>query len=138
MAFRGSTTKKTHVGYVVDRDGTVVEAQGRRAGVCTSNLQSKTGNGSYYWEYFARPDIFRKEIEADTGTTSPTTRQVEVVGASVNVRRVDSSTADIAFIAKRGEKFPFKGTAPSGWHIISTKACEMLFISNRTDLTKIV
>ena len=46
---------------------------------------------------------------------------VKVIGKSVNVRDKDSTKGKILFTAHRGDKFPFVGTAPSGWYQIETK-----------------
>ena len=46
---------------------------------------------------------------------------VEVIGKSVNVRTTDSTKGRILVTAHRGDKFPFIGTAPSGWYQIETK-----------------
>ena len=51
----------------------------------------------------------------------PKDEMVEVVGKSVNVRNADSTKGRILFTAHRGDKFPFVGTAPSGWYQIETK-----------------
>ena len=48
-------------------------------------------------------------------------QEVEVIGRSVNVRNADSKKGGILFTAHRGDKFPFIGTAPSGWYQIETK-----------------
>ena len=53
--------RATHVGYVVDDAKTVIEARGRDYGVCKTAIDSRP------WNYFGRPEIFRKEIEAQEG-----------------------------------------------------------------------
>lgn len=53
-----STGKKTHVGYIVDSDLRVIEAQGRDAGVVKRSL------GSNKWNCYGRPKMFKMDIEA--------------------------------------------------------------------------
>lgn len=53
--------RATHIGYVVDDAKTVIEARGRDYGVCKTAIDSRP------WNYFGRPEIFRKEIEAQEG-----------------------------------------------------------------------
>ncbi len=57
--------RATHIGYVVDDAGNVIEARGRDYGVCKTKLNQRP------WNFFGRPEIFRKEIEArEAGFTS--------------------------------------------------------------------
>lgn len=62
---------------------------------------------------------------------------VEVVGKSVNVRTTDSTKGRILFTAHRGDKFPFIGTAPSGWYQIETRK-GVGYITNLPKYTKLV
>lgn len=49
-----------HIGYVVDDELNVIEAQGRDVGVVKRSLNA---SGATYWNYFGRPSYFQKEIE---------------------------------------------------------------------------
>ena len=49
-----------HIGYVVDDELNVIEAQGRDVGVVKRSLNA---SGATYWNYFGRPSYFKKEIE---------------------------------------------------------------------------
>ena len=62
---------------------------------------------------------------------------MEVLGGSVNVRASDSKKGRILFTAHRGDRFPFLGTAPSGWYEIDTKKGPG-FITDLPRYTKIV
>lgn len=54
--FRGSSSKKTHIGYVVDDALNVVECKGRDDGVIKGPIKGT------YWKYFGRPAVFADEI----------------------------------------------------------------------------
>jgi peptidoglycan hydrolase-like protein with peptidoglycan-binding domain len=60
--FRGSSSKKTHIGYVVDDELNVIESMGRSDGVVKRPLNA---SGTSYWEYFGRPKVFATEIESN-------------------------------------------------------------------------
>jgi hypothetical protein len=53
----------SHIGYIVDDAGTVIEAQGRDVGVVQSNISGRTAAGGFRWTHFARPDVFAPFIE---------------------------------------------------------------------------
>ncbi len=64
QVFRGSQSKKTHIGYVVEiRNGVpyIIEAMGRDDGVVKRPINS---SGSSYWKYCGRPKYFEPEIVA--------------------------------------------------------------------------
>lgn len=70
-------------------------------------------------------------------------KNVKVIGGSVYVRSVDHVPADkkenkasIIGVAHKGDTFPYRATAPSGWYEIDYKG-KVGYISNREDLTKL-
>lgn len=66
--FRGSSLRKSHIGYVVDIvDGVpiIVEAKGRDDGVVKRSINA---SGSDYWKYCGRPKYFKAEIEAQASS----------------------------------------------------------------------
>ena len=71
-------------------------------------------------------------------------KNVKVIGGSVYVRSVDHVPADkkenkasILGVAHKGDTFPYRATAPSGWYEIDYKG-KVGYISNRVDLTEVV
>lgn len=48
--------RKTHIGYIVDDNLTVIESRGRDYGVVAGPLDKR-------WTHFGRPDVFKEEIE---------------------------------------------------------------------------
>lgn len=61
--FVDTNGRKTHIGYIVDDNLTVVEARGRDYGVVSGKLDSR-------WTHFGRPDCFKDEIEGGTSSMS--------------------------------------------------------------------
>ncbi len=62
QVFRGSSSKKTHIGYVVEiRNGVpyIIEAKGRDDGTVKRQINA---SGSAYWKYCGRPKYFEKDI----------------------------------------------------------------------------
>ena len=53
--------KAYHVGVVVDAETNVIEAKGRDDGVVKRKLDAQSG----YWNYYARPNCLKAEIERD-------------------------------------------------------------------------
>lgn len=49
FVFKGTSSKKSHIGYIIDNNGTIVSAKGRDYGV----VNNETG-----WKYWARPSFF--------------------------------------------------------------------------------
>ena len=71
-------------------------------------------------------------------------QNVKVIGGSVYVRSVDHVPADkkenkesILGVAHKGDTFPYRATAPSGWYEIDYKG-KIGYISNRSDLTTLI
>ena len=56
-----SKGKAYHVGVVVDAEKNVIEAKGRDDGVVKRKLDAQSG----YWNYYARPNCLKAEIERD-------------------------------------------------------------------------
>ena len=70
-------------------------------------------------------------------------KYVKVIGGSVNVRNVDHVPSDkkenkesIIGVAHKGDTFPYRATAPSGWYEIDYNGA-VGYISNRKDLTEL-
>lgn len=61
--FVDTNGRKTHIGYIVDDNLTVVEARGRDYGVVSDKLDSR-------WTHFGRPDCFKNEIEGGASSMS--------------------------------------------------------------------
>lgn len=116
--------KGTHIGYMVS-DTEVVEAEGRKTGVVLHPFVVKS------WDTWGIPQVFASEIEKQEE------QNVKVIGGSVNVRTEDSTKGKKLFTAHKNDVFPLIEIAPSGWYkILTSKGAA--FISNRSDLTKLV
>ena len=126
--FRLDGKRASHIGYMVD-DERLVEAKGRKYGVVSTKFRKKD------WHRWGIPDVFKSEIV--TPPAPPVEHTVEVVGGSVYVRDADSKKGRILFTAHRGDTFPYVGTAPSGWHEVSTRKGRG-FITNLPRYTKLV
>ena len=61
--FVDTNGRKTHIGYIVDDNLTVIESRGRDYGVVSGKLDSR-------WTHFGRPDCFKDEIEGGTSSMS--------------------------------------------------------------------
>lgn len=77
--FIDTNGKKTHIGYVVDDNLNIIEARGRDYGVISGKLDSR-------WTHFARPDIFKAEIEKETWPT-PVAPEENLENLSIVIRR---------------------------------------------------
>ncbi len=73
--FRVDGSKAYHIGYIVDDKLNVIEAKGRDDGVVKRPL---TASGSDYWNYYGRPSVFKKDIEAKPAP-APITTEVYTV-----------------------------------------------------------
>lgn len=131
--FRLSGSKASHVGYMID-DRYLIEARGRKYGVVKTRFNPKS------WHRWGIPRVFENELspgpEPAPEPPAPS-RQVEVLGKSVNVRSADSKKGRILFTAHRGDTFPFVAVAPSGWYEIDTKKGQG-FITGLARYTKLV
>ena len=133
--FRLDGKRASHIGYMID-DEYLIEAKGRKYGVVKTRFRAKD------WACWGIPQVFEKELtpepEPQPEPPVPTPgRFVEVVGKSVNVRNADSKKGRILFTAHRGDRFPYVGTAPSGWYEIDTKKGRG-FITNLPRYTRLV
>ena len=61
-----SKGKAYHVGVVVDAEKNVIEAKGRDDGVVKRKLDAQSG----YWNYYARPNCLKAEIEQQKPATA--------------------------------------------------------------------
>ena len=61
--FVDTNGRKTHIGYIVDDNLTVIESRGRDYGVVSGKLDSR-------WTHFGRPDCFKEEIEGNISELS--------------------------------------------------------------------
>ena len=61
--FVDTNGRKTHIGYIVDDNLTVIESRGRDYGVVSGKLDSR-------WTHFGRPDCFKEEIEGNMSELS--------------------------------------------------------------------
>lgn len=68
---------------------------------------------------------------------TPTEKEVLVVGDRVHVRAGDSTDYPVLFTAKKGDRYPYAQTAPSGWYEIVARG-STAFISNKPHLTRLV
>ncbi len=131
--FRLDGKRASHIGYMID-DEYLIEAKGRRYGVVKTKFRAKD------WACWGIPKVFESELtpEPQPEPPAPTPeRFVEVVGKSVNVRTSDSKQGRILFTAHRGDRFPFRSVAPSGWYEIDTKKGQG-FITSLPRYTKLV
>lgn len=64
-------------------------------------------------------------------------KYVKVLGGSVNVRKTSNTSGVILGVARRGQKYPLKGIADSGWYQIDFNGKDG-YISNKPTLTAIV
>ena len=123
--FKLSGSKATHIGYMID-DENLVEAKGRKYGVCVTKYKAKD------WDRCGIPRVFENEIDIP-----PVTGQfVRVLGKSVYVRNSDSTKGRILFTAHRGDVFSYIGTAPTGWYEIFTNK-GVGYITNKPQYTKL-
>lgn len=65
MVFEGNSSNKNHIGYVIDDNGTVIEARGTAYGVVKTELLKRD------WKYAARPQ-FWSDIPTPGPTPGPT------------------------------------------------------------------
>ena len=130
--FRLDGKRASHIGYMID-DEYLIEAKGRKYGVVKTRFRARD------WSCWGIPRVFEKELAPDPQPTPAPEpqRQVEVLGGSVNVRASDSKKGRILFTAHRGDRFPFLGTAPSGWYEIDTKKGPG-FITNLARYTRLI
>ena len=131
--FRLSGQRASHIGYMID-DEYLIEAKGRKYGVVKTRFRAKD------WACWGIPKVFEDELkpEPQPAPEPPQpSRQVEVVGKSVNVRTGDSKKGRILFTAHRGDRFPFVAVAPSGWYEIDTKKGQG-FITSLARYTKLI
>lgn len=123
--FKLSGSKASHIGYMID-DENLVEAKGRKYGVCVTKYKAKD------WDRCGIPRVFENEIDIP-----PVAGQfVRVLGKSVNVRSADSKKGRLLFTAHRGDVFSYIGTAPTGWYEIFTNK-GVGYITNKTQYTKL-
>ena len=127
--FRLDGNRASHIGYMID-DEYLIEAKGRKYGVVKTRFRKAD------WACWGIPNVFKNEI-VNPPQPVPVGKQVEVIGGSVNVRTADSTKGKILFTAHRGDRFPFIGTAPSGWYEIETKKGPG-YITNLPRYTKVI
>lgn len=70
LVFNGNDSTKTHVGVIVDNDGTVVEAKGHAYGVVKSKASS--------WDYWGKCNLIKYEAQPQP-TPTPTSNTYQVV-----------------------------------------------------------
>ena len=112
----------------------LIEAKGRKYGVVKTKFRERD------WACWGIPKVFEDELkpEPQPAPEPPQpSRQVEVVGKSVNVRNADSKKGKILFTAHRGDRFPFLAVAPSGWYEIDAKKGQG-FITSLPRYTKLI
>lgn len=79
----------------------------------------------------------KAEREPEPVPPKPTGQVVKVVGRSVRVRMGDNANSRKLFTAHKGEKFPYRGTAPSGWYEIEARG-GTAFITSKEAYTRLV
>ena len=71
LVFKGTANLKTHVGVVVDTNGTVVEAKGHAYGT----IKSKASD----WDYWGKCNLIKYDTPTPTPTPTPTSDKYKVV-----------------------------------------------------------
>lgn len=114
--------KKGHIAIYIG-NGLVIESRGYNYGVVVSNVVTQSW---LEWGY----------LNGVTYIDKYTDMLVKVKGRSVYVRTSTdtSTTANVAGVAHRGDKFIYEGTAENGWFKIEFDGKDCV-ISNRSDLT---
>lgn len=121
--------------------------------MATGKFEEKTG--SKYTEssdYLCEGDILVTKVKGHTAVvlsdgpkaerqTAPdpadkTGKVVKIIGNAVYIRNSDSTKGGILSVAHAGERYPFLGTAPSGWHKIQAKK-GIGYITNKTKYTRL-
>lgn len=107
-----------HVGVYIG-GGYVIEARGHKYGVVKTALKSRP------WVKWGQPSFITYE-----DVPTETKKTVLVTGGSVNVRTGAGTMHKIVFVAHKGDKFEYVGTASNGWFKIKRNGIEY-YISNK-------
>ena len=125
--FKCDGSRAYHIGYMIN-DTELIEAKGRKYGVCKSTFREKD------WSCWGIPLVFEDEI---VDPPAPTDKVVLVVGGRVHVRKGDNKNTPTLTTVLRGDELPYLGTAESGWyHVRSVKGDG--YITNVEKYTKLL
>ena len=88
LVFNGTDSKKTHVGVIVDNNGTVVEAKGHAYGTVKSKASS--------WDYWGKCNLIKYNVEpTPEPTPTPTYKEYKVsVRSFLAVRTKPNANGD--------------------------------------------